>query len=138
MFEYSLLYTHSYRVTEYSPSHSSPDPSLTLANILHVTRHIPLWSSKDSSDNLGMPWSQLNEIAGKYFSDAEEAKRELFTTWLAGDPSPTWEQIRCLLIGVGGAQGKRAACEVEETYLKGTLDNQIAYHNSTETYLWHV
>jgi hypothetical protein len=96
------------------------DPSLTPANILQVTRHVPLWRSEDSYDYLDMPESQHDEIVGK-FDDDEEAKRELITTWLAGHPCPTWEHVRDLLkYGVGGEEGERAAREVEETYLKMT------------------
>ena len=68
-----------------------------------------------------MPESQHDEIVGK-FDDKEEAKRELITTWLAGHPCPTWEQVKNQLKdGVVGEEGKRAAREVEETYLKSEL-----------------
>ena len=68
-----------------------------------------------------MPVSQHDEIVGKF--DDEEVKRELITTWLAGHPFPTWEDVRDLLWnGVGvGEEGERAAREVEETYLKSEL-----------------
>ena len=53
----------------------------------------------------------------------EEEKQQLFTSWLASHPCPSWEQVRDLLRGVvwggvGGEEGWRAAHEVEETYLK--------------------
>ena len=68
-----------------------------------------------------MPQSQHDEIVGK-FDDDEEAKRELITTWLAGHPWPTWEDVRYLLrSGVGDEEGERAIREVEETYLKSEL-----------------
>ena len=103
-----------------------PDPSLTPANLLHVTRHIPLWESEGSYDYLHMPESQHDEIVRRF--DGEEAKQQLFTTWLASHPCPSWEQVKYLLRGeggffggVGGEEGKRAALEVEETYLKSEL-----------------
>ena len=68
-----------------------------------------------------MPRSQHDEIDRRF--DGEEAKQQLFTTWLAGHPCPSWEQVRHLLrAGVGGEEGKRAAREVEETYLKSELE----------------
>ncbi|CAI8035611.1 hypothetical protein GBAR_LOCUS19953, partial [Geodia barretti] len=42
------------------------DPSLTPANILQVTRHVPLWSREDSYNRLEMPRSQHDEIVGKF------------------------------------------------------------------------
>ena len=54
--------------------------------------------------------------------DDEEAKQQLFTTWLASHPCPSWEHVKDLLYGVGGEEGERAAHEVEETYLKSELD----------------
>ena len=69
-----------------------------------------------------MPESQHKEIV-KRFSNKEEAKQELFTTWLAGHPYPSWEHVRSLLRhGVRGEVGKRAAQEVEERYIKSELD----------------
>ena len=104
-----------------------PDPSLTPANLLHVTRHIPLWGSEDSYCYLDMPESQHCEIVRLFHG--EEAKQQLFTTWLASHPCPSWEQVRDLLRGgerfaggVGGKEGRRAAREVEETYLKSELE----------------
>ena len=68
-----------------------------------------------------MPESQHNEIV-KVF-DGEEAKQQLFTTWLASHPCPSWEDVKYLLKNaVGGEEGERAADEVEETYLKSELD----------------
>ena len=68
-----------------------------------------------------MPMSQHKEIVGK-FDDEEVVKRELFTTWLAGHPCPSWEHVRDLLrYGVGGEEEERAAREVEETYIKSEL-----------------
>ena len=69
-----------------------------------------------------MPESQHKEIVKK-FSNKEEAKQELITTWLAGHPYPSWEQVRDLLRdGVRGEEGERAAREVEERYIKSELD----------------
>ena len=74
-----------------------------------------------------MPESQHDEIVRSF--DGEEAKQQLFTTWLASHPCPSWEQVRYLLRGkeegwggIGGEEGERAAHEVEETYLKSELD----------------
>ena len=109
-----------------SLSLTPPDPSLTPANLLHATRHIPLWRNRDSYYYLDMPESQHNEAVRRF--DGEEAKQEFFTTWLASHPCPSWEQVRDLLRGdvglggVGGKKGERAAHEVEETYLKSELD----------------
>ena len=83
-----------------------------------------------------MPYSQHDEIVGKFDDDDEEAKRELITTWLAGHPCPTWEHVRYLLwngVGsyeVGGEEGERAAREVEETHLKSELVIITAFINS--------
>ena len=98
-----------------------PDPSLTPANLLHATRHIPLWWSGHSYNGLDMPGSQHDEIVSKF--DGEEAKQQLFTTWLASHPCPSWEDVKDLLKHeVGGEKGRRAADEVKETYLKSELD----------------
>ena len=68
-----------------------------------------------------MPKSQHDEIVRML--DDEEAKQQLFTTWLASHPCPSWERVKYLLkVGVGGEKGRRAADEVEETYLKSELD----------------
>ena len=72
-----------------------------------------------------MPESQHDEIVRRF--DGEEANQQLFTTWLASNPCPSWEQVRDLLRGdewggVGGEEGERAAHDVEETYLKSELD----------------
>ena len=100
-----------------------PDPSLTPANILRATHGIPLWGSEDSYYYLDMPESQHDEIAGRL--DGEQAKLELFTTWLASHPCPTWEDVRNLLrwLERKGSGRKGAADEVEETYLKSELHN---------------
>ena len=69
-----------------------------------------------------MPENQYIEIVKK-FSNKEEAKQELITTWLAGHPCPSWEHVRDLLRhGVGGEEGERAAREVDEIYIKSELD----------------
>ena len=72
-----------------------------------------------------MPESQHDEIVRRF--DGEEAKQQLFTTWLASHPCPSWEQVNELLRGwrgggVGGEEGRRAADEVVETYLKSELE----------------
>ena len=68
-----------------------------------------------------MPESQHDEIVRRF--DGEEVKQQLFTTWLASHPCPSWEQVRDLLRGgVGSEEGRRAAREVEETYLMSKLD----------------
>ena len=69
-----------------------------------------------------MPKSQHEEIVRMI--GGEEVKQQLFTTWLAGHPCPSWEQVLRLLLlsGVGGEAGERAAVEVKETYLKSELD----------------
>ena len=68
-----------------------------------------------------MPESLHEEIAGKY--DGEQAKCELVSTWLAGYPFPTWEDVKYLLEELeGGGRGREGAAEeVEETYLKSEL-----------------
>ena len=69
-----------------------------------------------------MPKSQHKEIVKK-FSNKEEAKQELITTWLAGHPCPSWEHVSDVLRGgVPGEEGERAAREVEERYIKSELD----------------
>ena len=68
-----------------------------------------------------MPKSQHDEIAKAF--GGEEAKQQLFTTWLASHPCPSWDHVWGLLrLGVGGEKGRRAADEVAETYLKSELD----------------
>ena len=98
-----------------------PDPSLTPDNILQSTRNIPLWDSEKSYGCLNMPHSLHDKITAKY--NGEQAKRELFSTWLTSHPCPTWEHVARLLrwlesIGKGK---KGAAEEVNETYLKSEL-----------------
>ena len=98
-----------------------PDPSLTPANLLHATRHFPLWESVDCFDCLGMPESQHEEI--ERMLDVEKAKQQLFTTWLASHPCPSWEHMKYLLQrGVGGEEGDRGAVEVVESNLMSELD----------------
>ena len=98
-----------------------PDPSLTPDNILQSTRNIPLWNRDDSYVYLDMPRSLHDEITAKY--NGEQAKRELFFTWLASHPCPTWEHVAELLrqLESEGRGRKGAAEEVEETYLKSEL-----------------
>ena len=98
-----------------------PDPSLTPDNILQSTRNIPLWTRDDSYNYLDMPRSLHDEITAKY--NGEQAKRELFSTWLASHPCPTWEHVARLLRWLErfGRGRKGAAEEVEETYLKSEL-----------------
>ena len=70
-----------------------------------------------------MPESQHGEIVKAF--DGEEAKQQLFTTWLASHPCPSWEEVEFLLkYRVGGEEGERAADGVEETYLKSELDTR--------------
>ena len=68
-----------------------------------------------------MPRSLHDEIARKF--DGEQAKRELFRTWLAGHPCPTWDHVERLLrwLESGGRGREGAAEEVKETYLKSEL-----------------
>ena len=99
------------------------DPSLTPANILRATHDIPLWRSGDSYYYLDMPQSQHDEIAGRL--DGEQAKLELFTTWLDSHPCPTWEHVRDLLTWVE-SNDRGAADEVEETYIKSELHNLLS------------
>ena len=65
-----------------------------------------------------MPKSQHEEIVAKF--DGEEAKRQLFTTWLASHPCPTWDDVQYLLwrLESDGIGREGAADEVEETYIK--------------------
>ena len=65
-----------------------------------------------------MPRSQHEEIEEKF--EGEEAKHKLITTWLAGHPYPTWENVWGLLRRLeGGRRGREgAADEVMETYIK--------------------
>ena len=73
-----------------------------------------------------MPESQHDEIAGRL--NGEQAKLELFTTWLASHPCPTWEHVRNLLrVLENNDRGREgAADEVEETYLKSELHNLLS------------
>ena len=68
-----------------------------------------------------MPETLHDEIATKF--DGEQAKRELFTAWLAGHPCPTWDHVERLLkeLEREGKGRKGAAKEVKETYLKSEL-----------------
>ena len=68
-----------------------------------------------------MPHGLHDEITAKY--DGEQAKRELFSRWLASHPCPTWEHVAELLRELenkGRGRGG-AAEEVEKTYLKSEL-----------------
>ena len=98
-----------------------PDPSLTPENILHSTRNISVWDRYDSHNYLDMPYSLHDEITAKY--NGEQAKCELFSTWLASHPSPSWEHVCGLLRWLEriGRGRKGAAEEAEETYLKSKL-----------------
>ena len=72
---------------------------------------------------LDMPESQHDEIVKAF--DGEEAKQQLFTSWLASHPCPSWEDVKHLLMNVvRGEEGRRAAVEVQETYLKSELDTR--------------
>ena len=68
-----------------------------------------------------MPMSLHDEIARKF--DGEQAKRELFSRWLAGHPCPTWDHVEWLLreLESEGRGRVGAAEEVKETYLKSEL-----------------
>ena len=68
-----------------------------------------------------MPRRLHDEIASKF--DGEQAKRELFTAWLAGHPCPTWDHVEGLLreLERKGRERVGAAEEVKETYLKSEL-----------------
>ena len=65
-----------------------------------------------------MPESQHEEIVAKF--EGEEAKLQLFTTWLASHPCPTWDHVKELLreLEMDGLGREGAADEVEETYIK--------------------
>ena len=76
-----------------------------------------------------MPHNQIEEIQRKFhYDDGEEAKQQFFTKWLASHPCPSWEQVIDLLReGTFASEdenekGRRAAHEVEETYLKSELE----------------
>ena len=68
-----------------------------------------------------MPRSLHDEIASKF--NGEQAKCELFTTWLAGHPCPTWDHVEVLLrvLESKGRGRQGAAEEVKETYLRSEL-----------------
>ena len=85
---------------------------------MHAHRHITIWESKYSYDYLDIPKSQHEEIVTKF--DGEEAKLQLFTTWLASHPCPTWDHVNDLLwkLESDGIGREGAADEVEETYIK--------------------
>ena len=84
---------------------------------MHAHRHITIWESK-YSNYLDIPESQHEEIVAKF--DGEEAKLQLFTTWLASHPCPTWDHVKGLLSRLerNGIGREGAADEVEETYIK--------------------
>ena len=85
---------------------------------MHAHRHITIWESRYSYDCLDIPESQHEEIVAKF--DGEEAKLQLFTTWLASHPCPTWDDVKDLLreLEREGIGREGAADEVEETYIK--------------------
>ena len=121
-----VYYSQHYVIINKVVSLTPPDPSLTPANLLHVTRRIPLWRSEDSYECLSMPESQHEEIVRML--GGEEAKQQLFTTWLASHPCPSWEDVKSLLKhGVGGEEGERVADEVEDTYIKSELGKWSKY-----------
>ena len=68
-----------------------------------------------------MPFSLHDEITAKY--NSEQVKHELFSTWLASHPCPTWKHVADLLrkLEREGRGRKGAVEEVEETYLKSEL-----------------
>ena len=72
-----------------------------------------------------MPKSLHDEIARNF--DGEQAKRKLFTTWLAGHPCPTWDHVERLLrqLEIEGRGREGAAEEVKETYLKSELQSKV-------------
>ena len=119
----SLITMQSYHFvfrTHFLPL-TPPDPSLTPDNILKVIHDVPLWGSVESYDYLDMTESLHDEIASKF--DGEQAKCELFTTWLAGHSCPTWDHVERLLrrLESEGRGREEAAEEVKETYLKSEL-----------------
>ena len=85
---------------------------------MHAYRHITIWDSWYSYDCLDIPKSQHEEIVAKF--DGEEAKLQLFTTWLTSHPCPTWDHVKDLLrrLKSEGIGREGAADEVEETYIK--------------------
>ena len=74
-----------------------------------------------------MPMSLHDEIASKF--NGEQAKHELFTTWLAGHPCPTWDHVEWLMrvLENQGRGREGAAEEVKETYLKSELHYCVKY-----------
>ena len=82
-----------------------------------------------------MPESLHDEITRKF--DGEQAKRELFRTWLAGHPCPTWDHVERLLrmLEREGRGRKGAAEEVKETYIKSELLYFVSYMYSTYMYI---
>ena len=106
-------------------SSTSPDRTLTEANILQVTANIPLWNSDASYNTLDFPRSQHDEIVSTH--DGEEVKREIVTSWLNSHPCPSWEHVVELLrvLERYGRGRKGAAEEVEEKYLKSELTCEI-------------
>ena len=74
-----------------------------------------------------MPTSLHDEIARKF--DGEQAKFELFTTWLVGHPYPTWDHVEELMreLEREGRGRKGAAEEVQEKYLKSELHYCVKY-----------
>ena len=68
-----------------------------------------------------MPRSLHDEIAAKY--NGEQANCELFSTWLASHPCPTWDHVAELLreLEEEGRGREGATEEVEEIYLRSEL-----------------
>ena len=133
-----LHFSAFYKVVSLTP----PDPSLTPANLLHITHHIPLWRSEYSYRYLDMPENQHDEIVRRV--DVEDVKQQLFTTWLASHPCPSWEQVRDLLRGsgsyrgVGGEERKEAARQVVKTYLKSELNIECACDSKMHFTQFHL
>ena len=102
-----------------------PDPTVNPDNLLKVTRDIPLWGREDSYWSLDLPRSLHDEIARKF--DGEQAKCELFATWLAGHPCPTWDHVERLMriLEREGRGREGAAEEVKETYLES--ESHVTY-----------
>ena len=97
-----------------------PDPRLIPENILKFTKNIPLWNRNDSYNCLDMPFSLHDEITAKY--NSEQAKHELFSTWLASHPCPMWKHVADLLRKLEReGRGRKGAVEELETYLKSQL-----------------
>ena len=73
-----------------------------------------------------MPENQHREITEKF--DSEQAKDELFSTWLDSHPCPTWDHVISLLIELedDGRGREGVVDEVKKTYINSE------YHQSTQ------